>query len=135
MEARASEQKQLAQRERRSAAKYVQESRQKVLLGDAGSVRREKAEVEALKAMVEKLRAELSEMTRRANLTEKMLQQVAQEAQHKAHCFEEEAREKSEELLLLWRFMDDEGLNVPASVARLRPAALLREERGTRDKG
>ena len=66
------EQRQAAARERRATAKQAREAREKEQI----STRRDRAELEALEATVEKLKLDLEKVSKKARANERRLSQV-----------------------------------------------------------
>lgn len=72
------EQRQAAARERRAAAKQARDVRDK----EQVSIRKDRAEIEALQATVEKLKVDLDKSTKKSKSTEKRLAQVNSIVRH-----------------------------------------------------
>ena len=122
-EAFCEEQKQGAIRERRAAAKLARDSRQKALAGGVGNVpiRKEREEIDALKATIEKLKVDIDNINKKAKMNERRLSQMLKDSQEESDNLNQRILGLENEKVTLWEYLDQEGIRIPSNISRGRP--------------
>jgi hypothetical protein len=94
----AEKERRLAAAERRSAAKYARDLRARAEGGGGGpaSVRKDRAEMEALQATLEKTRLDADKAVRKARASERRLLQLSKDQQAQLAALKEEVRSQAQ---------------------------------------
>ena len=97
------EQKQAALRERRSAAKYARDIRNKTSEnGPGSSVRKERAEIEELRSVVDKVKLENDNIKRKNRSNERRLQQIIKEQSATIESYRDQIDKVEKEKMKIW---------------------------------
>ena len=117
------EQKQAAIKERRAAAKLARDSRQKALTGGVGNVpiRKEREEIDALKATIEKLKVDIDTNSKKAKMNERRLSQMLKDSQEESDNLNQRILGLENEKSILWEYLDSESIRIPSNISRGRP--------------
>ena len=112
------EQKQAAARERSSAAKVARDNRL-ALSGTGGAgVRKERAEVEALQATLEKLKIDHDVKERKAKTNERRLQQLVKDNSAHAEDLQQQLLALEQSRHSVFNYLDSIGVRLPGSIVR-----------------
>jgi SMC interacting uncharacterized protein involved in chromosome segregation len=111
------EQRTSAKKERMTAAKQARDSRQ---LGQT-SIRKEKQEIEALQASLEKMKIDFENERKKLKANEKRLQSIVKDLNMKLQQYESMVDENEKQKELIWNFLEQLGLKLPPQLSRLRP--------------
>ena len=109
-----SEQRAAAVRERRATAKQAREAREREQL----SVRKERAEVDALEATVEKLKLDLERSSKKAKANERRLSQLLKDTAENVDRLERQCYQLELERIDVWSLL--EGTSLATSLKRVR---------------
>lgn len=119
--------KQAALKERRAAAKYARDARQKAgglnADGTVQSVRKDKELIDGLQATIQKLKIDYEQGIKRYKVNEKRLHQLAKENSDKNDELNRKILVLEEEKLAIWQYLDHTGVRLPNNIAKLRPSA------------
>lgn len=112
------EQKQAAARERSASAKVARDNR--LALGSTGAlgVRKERAEVEALLASIEKLKIDADAKEKKSKMNEKRLQQLAKDNAAHAEDIQQQLTAIEQNMQATWSYLDSIGVRLPGSLVR-----------------
>lgn len=112
------EQKALALKDRRLAAKIARTAREE---GHASSIRNDKKENEALKEENSRLSEELREKDKKFKMTERRLQNVIRDQSSAIEELKVSAKDMQVNAVSLWAYLDKVGVRVPAYASASRP--------------
>jgi len=120
-EAWCEEQRATAQRDRRAAAKAARDARQAAgtALGGADSAavsRKERAEIEALRATIEKLKVDAAEARKRSKVNEQRLNTLIKEQAQQSEEYQQQLLTLEGEATTLWGYLDQAAIRIPSSV-------------------
>jgi hypothetical protein len=112
------EQKQAAARDRRASAKLARDSRQQ--LGGTGSLplRKERAELEAVQATLEKLRIDHEGKEKKWRMNERRLQQLVKDNSIHSDDLNQQIVSLEQDKQAVWTYLDSIGVRLPGSLIR-----------------
>lgn len=112
------EQKQAAARDRRASAKLARDNRQQ--LGGTGTLplRKERAELEAVQATLEKLRIDHEGKEKKWRMNERRLQQLVKDNSIHSEDLNQQILSLEQDKQAIWTYLDSIGVRLPGSIIR-----------------
>ena len=112
------EQKQAAARERSTSAKVARDNRLALSATGAQGVRKERAEVEALQATLEKLKIDADAKDKKSKMNEKRLQQLAKDHSANAEELQQQLASLERNRQDVFAYLDSIGVRLPGSLVK-----------------
>jgi hypothetical protein len=112
------EQKQAAARERSTSAKVARDNRLAMSATGAQGIRKERAEVEALQATLEKLKIDADAKEKKSKMNEKRLQQLAKDHSANAECYQQQLASLERNRQDILAYLESIGVRLPGSLVK-----------------
>jgi hypothetical protein len=112
------EQKQAAARERSTSAKVARDNRLAMSATGAQGIRKERAEVEALQATLEKLKIDADAKEKKSKMNEKRLQQLAKDHSANAEDYQQQLASLERNRQDIIAYLDSIGVRLPGSLVK-----------------
>eukprot|EP01031_Cornospumella_fuschlensis_P023151 gene23151-28135_t len=128
------EQRSMAEKDRRAAAKQARDSRQKASTGSL-PIRKEKAELEALQATIEKMKMSQEQQNKKSKMMESRLYGVIKEHMKHIEDLEQQIVALEEQKIMLMDFIAQSNLRLPKHIRTHILASAARAEGEIADGG